>query len=76
MILNVTDGQVALLSCLIARLGDQDVTEWLEQENAIYGFYYGKADEKGKEHIRKDFDRLSKKVEDAIRTIKRKNGFR
>jgi len=75
MILNVTDGQVALLSCLIARLGDQDITKWLEQEKAIYDAYYDKADKKEKEHIRIEYDKLCKKIEDAMNTIKKRDGL-
>ena len=74
MILDVTDEQMKLLSCLIARLGDQDVTEWLRQEKAIYDPWYLKSDEKGKEQIQKEFDRLAKKIEDAINAMKRRDG--
>lgn len=74
MTLDVTDEQMKLLSCLIARLGDQDVTEWLGQEKAIYDSWYPKSDEKGKEQIQKEFDRLAKKIEDAINAIKRRDG--
>lgn len=74
MTLDVTDEQMKLLSCLIARLGDQDVTEWLGQEEAIYDSWYLKLDEKGKEQIQKEFDRLAKKIEDAINAMKRRDG--
>jgi hypothetical protein len=65
MTLELTNEESSLLSIIIKRLGDEDVSEWLRQEQQILDLYNSISDESYKAQIEITYENLSKKIVNA-----------
>jgi hypothetical protein len=65
MKLELTREEKSLLSAIIKRLGDEDVSEWLRQEKQILDFFGSTSGESYKAQIEIAYENLRKKIVDA-----------
>lgn len=66
MKLELNEEEISMLNVILLRAGDQDITNWFEEEKVSYDSLYNGADSKGKEVVLQVYDSLCKKIEDAI----------
>ena len=64
---NMTQDEKALLVAILKRAGDEDLTEWLQQEKQVWDTFKAASDnESVKTRIETAYQQLLKKIEDAI----------
>jgi peptide subunit release factor 1 (eRF1) len=67
MMVNLTHEEKSLLSAIIKRAGDVDVSKWLGQEKQVLDTFKSASDESFRRQIEITYQQLLKEIEDASR---------